>query len=217
MAVLATQNLLTLMCTTTYQNLGEIGVTPNESNGPESNGPSAGVTLTKFVCGLNPMRTRWIRHFWIDVHVPHAMLSFDARPLAVRLERVPLALGASPHFVFNAGTESQKSVPIRARPPKLLSAARRRSRQFLHFTCVNRPGGERAVRRLVVGYLVPVLDRLFVRECAAGPYPFATDRNGDVSVRGHVDLMAQPRLGRSLQMSLHPLRRPLPPIDARAP
>jgi len=48
------------MCTTTYQNLGEIGVTPNESNGP-----SAGVTLTKFVCGLNPMRTRWIRHFWI--------------------------------------------------------------------------------------------------------------------------------------------------------
>lgn len=61
MTVLATQNSLTLMCNTTYQNLGEIGVTPNESDGPESNGPSAGVTLTKFVCGLNPMRTRWIR------------------------------------------------------------------------------------------------------------------------------------------------------------
>ena len=59
--MLATQNLLMLMCTTTYQNLGEIGVTPNESNGPESNGPSAGVTITKFVCGLNLMRTRWIR------------------------------------------------------------------------------------------------------------------------------------------------------------
>lgn len=66
MTVLATQNLLILMCTTTYQNLGGIGVTLNESNGPESNGPSTGVTLTKFVCGLNPMRTRWIRHFWID-------------------------------------------------------------------------------------------------------------------------------------------------------
>lgn len=65
MTVLATQNLLILMCTTTYQNLGGIGVTLNESNGPESNGPSTGVTLTKFVCGLNPMRTRWIRHFWI--------------------------------------------------------------------------------------------------------------------------------------------------------
>ena len=58
MTVLASQNLLTLICTTIYQNLGGIGVTPNESNGPESNGPSVGVTLTKFVCGLNPMRTR---------------------------------------------------------------------------------------------------------------------------------------------------------------
>lgn len=46
------------------------------------------------------------------------------------------------------------------------------------------------MRRLVVGYLVPVLDRLFVRECAAGPYLFATDRNSDVSVPGYVDLMA---------------------------
>jgi hypothetical protein len=63
--VLVTQNLLTSMCTIIYQNLGGIGVTPNESNRPESNGPSAGVTLTKFVCGLNPMRTRWIRHSWI--------------------------------------------------------------------------------------------------------------------------------------------------------
>jgi hypothetical protein len=61
MTVLATQNFLILMYTTTYQNLGGIGVTPNESNGPESNGPPAGVTLTKFVWGLNPMRTRWIR------------------------------------------------------------------------------------------------------------------------------------------------------------
>jgi hypothetical protein len=67
MIVLTTQNLLILMCTTTYQNLSGIGVTPNESNGPESNGPSASVTLTKFVCGLNLMRTRWIRHFWIDI------------------------------------------------------------------------------------------------------------------------------------------------------
>jgi hypothetical protein len=63
--VLTTQNLLILMCTITYQNLGGIGVTPNESNGPESNRPSASITLTKFVCGLNLMRTRWIRHFWI--------------------------------------------------------------------------------------------------------------------------------------------------------
>jgi hypothetical protein len=65
MTVLTTQNLLVSMCTITYQNLGGIGVTPNESNGPESNGPSTGVTLTKFVYGLNPIRTRWIRHFWI--------------------------------------------------------------------------------------------------------------------------------------------------------
>jgi hypothetical protein len=65
MTVLATQNLLASMCTTIYQNLGGIGVTPNESNRPESNGPSTGVTLTKFVYGLNPMRTHWIRHFWI--------------------------------------------------------------------------------------------------------------------------------------------------------
>jgi hypothetical protein len=60
MAVLATRNLLALTCTTTYQYLGETGVTSNDTNGPESNWPSAGVTLTKFVCGLNAMRTRWI-------------------------------------------------------------------------------------------------------------------------------------------------------------
>ena len=65
--VLATQNLLALLHTTTYQNLGEIGATPNESNGPKSNRPWAGVTLTKFVSGLNPTRTHWIRHFWIDL------------------------------------------------------------------------------------------------------------------------------------------------------
>jgi hypothetical protein len=75
MTVLATQNLLILMCTTTYQNLGGIGVTLNESNGLESNGPSAGVTLTKFVCALNPMRTRWIRHFWIEVTSPRNFTS----------------------------------------------------------------------------------------------------------------------------------------------
>ena len=47
--VLATQNLLALLHTTTCQNLGEIDATPNESNGPESNRPRASVTLTKFV------------------------------------------------------------------------------------------------------------------------------------------------------------------------
>lgn len=118
------------------------------------------------------------------------MLSLDARLFAVHLERVPLALNASPHFFFDAGTESQKSVLIHARHPKLMSPARCRPRQLLHFACVNRPGSKRAVRRLVVGYLVPILDRLFVRERATGLYPFATDRNSDVSVRSHVDLIA---------------------------
>lgn len=32
---------------------------------PESNAPLVAVTLTEFVCGLNRMRTRSIRHFWI--------------------------------------------------------------------------------------------------------------------------------------------------------
>jgi hypothetical protein len=35
---------------------------------PESNAPLVAVTLTEFVCGLNQMRTRSIRHFWI-VHL----------------------------------------------------------------------------------------------------------------------------------------------------
>lgn len=33
---------------------------------PESNAPLVAVTLTEFVCGLNRMRTRSIRHFWIE-------------------------------------------------------------------------------------------------------------------------------------------------------
>lgn len=145
------------------------------------------------------------------------MLSLDARLFAVHLKQIPLALDASLHFVLDAGTESQKSVLIHARRLKLLSAARCQSRQFLHFMCVNRPGSERAVCHLVVSYLVPVLDCLFVRECAAGLHPFAADCDGYVPVRSHVDLMAQPCLSRSLQMSLHPLCRPLPPVDAQAP
>jgi hypothetical protein len=32
---------------------------------PESNAPLVAVTLTEFVCGLNRMHTRSIRHFWI--------------------------------------------------------------------------------------------------------------------------------------------------------
>jgi hypothetical protein len=32
---------------------------------PESNAPLVAVTLTEFACGLNRMRTRSIRHFWI--------------------------------------------------------------------------------------------------------------------------------------------------------
>jgi hypothetical protein len=39
-----------------------------ESNAPESNGPSASVTLKEFVWGLNRMRTRSIRRFWIETH-----------------------------------------------------------------------------------------------------------------------------------------------------
>jgi hypothetical protein len=66
MTMFATQNSPTSAQTTTYQNLGEIDATRNESNGPESNGPWAGVTLMKFVCGLHPMRTRWIRHFRVS-------------------------------------------------------------------------------------------------------------------------------------------------------
>jgi hypothetical protein len=49
----ATQNLLAWTCTTSRPNLGEIYVTPNESNGPESNGLSNGVILAKFVWGLS--------------------------------------------------------------------------------------------------------------------------------------------------------------------
>ena len=33
--------------------------------GIESNRPSGSLTLMKFGCGLNLMRTPWIRHFWI--------------------------------------------------------------------------------------------------------------------------------------------------------
>ena len=51
------------------------------------------------------------------------------------------------------------------------------------------------MRRLVVGYLIPVVDRLLVRERAAGSHPSTADRDGDVSVRGHVDLVPQPGLG----------------------
>jgi hypothetical protein len=71
------------------------------------------------------------------------------------------------------------------------------------------------MRRLDSGYLVPVLDCFLVRECAAGSHPPAADRNA--SVCGDVGFVAQPRLGGSLQISPHPLRRPLSLIDAWAP
>jgi hypothetical protein len=47
MTVLATQNLLASMCTTTYQNLGGIGVTPNESNVAESDMSYTGIILNR--------------------------------------------------------------------------------------------------------------------------------------------------------------------------
>jgi ribonuclease HI len=35
----------------------------------ESNAPLVAITLTEFVCGLNRLRTRSIRHFWIDTTI----------------------------------------------------------------------------------------------------------------------------------------------------
>jgi hypothetical protein len=134
----------------------------------------------------------------------------------VCLERIPFAFYSSLHLVFDAGIEPQKSVLIHARRPELLSTAGHRPGQLLHLTGVNGSCSERAVRCLVVGYLVPVIYRLLVRECAAGPHPPAADSDSDVSIRGDVDLLAQTGFGGSLQMSLHPLRRPLPPVDARS-
>jgi hypothetical protein len=62
--VLATRNLLTLTCTTTYQNLGEIGVTLNESNVSESDMSSTGLILIESVCELSRTRAYLIRHLW---------------------------------------------------------------------------------------------------------------------------------------------------------
>jgi hypothetical protein len=53
MTVLATQNLLTLMCTTTCLDLGGIGVTPNESDGPGADTSSTGLILMESVCELS--------------------------------------------------------------------------------------------------------------------------------------------------------------------
>jgi hypothetical protein len=64
MTVLATRNLLALMCTTTCQDLGGIGVTPNESNGPESDMSSTGLILIESVCELSRTRAYLIRHLW---------------------------------------------------------------------------------------------------------------------------------------------------------
>ena len=96
------------MCTTTYQNLGGIGVTPNESNGPESNRPSAGVTLTEFVCGLNPMRTRWIRHFWIG-SVSRAGIPTWAPDWRIRLR--PLAMTAFHGEQYRCPSTSVSTTP----------------------------------------------------------------------------------------------------------
>jgi hypothetical protein len=52
--------------------------------------------------------------------------------------------------------------------------------------------------RLVVGYLVPVVDRLLIYERTAGSHPPTADGDSDVSVRGNVDLLAQPRFGSPL-------------------
>jgi hypothetical protein len=71
------------------------------------------------------------------------------------------------------------------------------------------------VRRLVVGYLVPIVYRLLVYEYAAGPYLPAANSDRDVSIRGDVNLIAQPGFSSSLQMSLYPFRRPLSSVDSR--
>ena len=77
-------------------------------------------------------------------------------------------------------------------------AGSHRSGQLLHLTGVNGARREWAVGRLVVGYLVPVVDRLLICERAAGSHPPTADGDGDVSVRGDVDLLAQPRFGSPL-------------------
>jgi hypothetical protein len=60
---------------------------------------------------------------------------------------------------------------------------------------VNGARCEWAVGRLVVGYLVPVVDRLLICERTARSHPPTADSDSDVSVRGDVDLLAQPRFG----------------------
>ena len=106
------------------------------------------------------------------------------------LERIPFTLNSSLHLIFNTGIEPQKSVPIYARRPELLSTAGYRSGQLLYLTGVNGSYGKRAIRRLVVGYLVPVLYRLLVYECAARPHLSTTNSDSNVSIRGDVDLVA---------------------------
>ena len=74
--------------------------------------------------------------------------------------------------------------------PELLSTAGYRSGQLLYLAGVNGSRREWAVRRLVIGYLVPVVDRLLVRERATGSHPSTTNSDSDISVRGDVDFMA---------------------------
>jgi hypothetical protein len=108
----------------------------------------------------------------------------------MRLERIPLSLNSSLHLVSDARSEPQKPVLIHARRLELLSTAGYQSRQLLHLTGVNGAYREWAMGRLVVGYLVPVVDRLLICERAAGSHLPTADSDGDVSVRGDVDLLA---------------------------
>ena len=78
---------------------------------------------------------------------------------------------------------------IHARYPELLSTASYRPGQLLYLIGVNGSYSKRAVRCLVVGYLVPVFDRLLVRKCATRSYLPAADCDSDVSVRGDVNLV----------------------------
>ena len=120
----------------------------------------------------------------------YLLLSLNARLFAVCLERIAFAFYSSLHLVFDARIEPQKLVPIHARHLELLSTAGHRPRQLLHLIGVNGSYSEQAVRCLVVSYLVPVIYRLLVYECAAGLHPPAADGDGDMSIRGDVDLLA---------------------------
>ena len=58
---------------------------------------------------------------------------------------------------------------------------------------------------------------IFHWECCGFPHPPPTDGNRDLSIRRHVDCLAQTRLAHPPQFSLHTLCCPLPPIDIAGP